>query len=256
MEKIVLVTGGFDPLHSGHIDYMKSAKELGDKLFVGINSDEWLTRKKGRPFMPFTERAAIIENLNFVDRIVAFDDSDNSACGAIFKTMSTTGKTKIIFANGGDRDSATNTPEYKTFGDHADVEFVWGVGGTDKKNSSSWILSNWDKPITKRAWGEYKVLDRNGEWQVKELTFYQGKALSDQRHFKRSEHWHVVDGVINMFLEDKQGKRTSTLLTPGDSIDIPVGWWHKAVNIDNKDAKVIEVWMGKELSEDDIERRD
>ena len=60
--KIVLATGGFDPLHSGHISYLKSARELGDKLIVGLNSDDWLTRKKGRPFMPYKERAAIVEN--------------------------------------------------------------------------------------------------------------------------------------------------------------------------------------------------
>jgi len=251
----VFVSGGFDPLHSGHIEYFKAAKQLGDTLVVGVNSDPWLVRKKGQAFMPFEERAKIIENLEMVDNVMLVSDDDtggtSKAIGYLLQT--TTGK--IIVANGGDRING-DIPEQKVYGNHPDVEFVFGVGGEDKKNSSSWILKNWDKPITKRAWGEYKVLDRNGEWQVKELTFYQGKSLSDQRHFKRSEHWHVVDGVINMFLQDKQGNKTSTLLVPGDSIDIPVGWWHKAVNIDNKDAKVIEVWLGKELTEDDIERRD
>ena len=60
MRKIVLVTGGFDPIHSGHISYFKEAAKLGDWLVVGINSDEWLTRKKGKPFMPFGERETII----------------------------------------------------------------------------------------------------------------------------------------------------------------------------------------------------
>lgn len=253
--KTVFVSGGFDPLHSGHIEYFKAAKQLGDTLVVGLNSDPWLERKKGQAFMPFEERAKIIENLEMVDNVMLVPDDDTGgttkAIGYLLQT--TTGK--IIVANGGDRIDG-DIPEQKLFGDHSEVEFVFGVGGEDKKNSSSWILSNWEKPITHRDWGEYKVLDRNGEWQVKELTFYEGKALSDQRHFKRSEHWHVVDGVINMFLEDKQGNKTRTLLVPGDSIDIPLGWWHKAVNIDNKDAKVIEVWLGKELTEEDIERRD
>jgi cytidyltransferase-like protein len=253
--KTVFVSGGFDPLHSGHIEYFKAAKQLGDTLVVGLNSDPWLERKKGQAFMPFEERAKIIENLEMVDNVMLVPDDDTGgttkAIGYLLQT--TTGK--IIVANGGDRIDG-DIPEQKLFGDHSEVEFVFGVGGEDKKNSSSWILSNWEKPITHRDWGEYKVLDRNGEWQVKELTFYKGKALSDQRHFKRSEHWHVVDGVINMFLEDKKGQKTSTLLVPGDSIDIPLGWWHKAVNIDNKDAKVIEVWLGKELTEEDIERRD
>ena len=252
MKKVVLVTGGFDPLHSGHIAYFNAAKELGDDLVVGVNSDEWLTRKKGKAFMPFKERCAIIKELKVVDRVIGFNDDDNSACNAIFQLLSTLGsRTKVIFANGGDR-TLDNIPEMM----YDNVEFVFGVGGEDKKNSSSWILKNWDKPITKRAWGEYKILDSNNNWQVKELTFLKGKALSDQRHSKRSEHWHVVDGVINMFLEDKIGHKTSYLLVPGDSIDIPAGYWHKAINIDNKNAKVIEVWMGTELTENDIERRD
>ena len=76
--KIVIVTGGFDPLHSGHIAYFEAAKQLGDRLVVGLNSDAWLTRKKGRPFMPMSERRAIIENLNMVDRVIEFDDSDSA----------------------------------------------------------------------------------------------------------------------------------------------------------------------------------
>jgi len=252
MEKVVVVTGGFDPLHSGHIAYFKAARELGDHLVVGVNSDEWLTRKKGRPFMPFEERAAIIKELECVDEVIGFNDADDTANHAIMQVLSTKGsQTKVIFANGGDR-SRDNIPEMK----YTDVEFVFGVGGEDKKNSSSWILKEWSQPTVERAWGRYTVLDSGNGWATKKLEFYEGHALSDQRHFKRSEHWHVVDGVINMFLEDKSGNRTSTLLTPGDSIDIPTGYWHKAVNLDNKSAKVIEVWMGNELTEDDIERRD
>ena len=249
--KVVLVTGGFDPLHSGHIAYFKSARKLGDKLVVGVNSDSWLTRKKGRPFLPSPERITIIENLKMVDHCLIFDDDDNSSIEAIKNVKFMYPDAHIIFANGGDR-TKDNIPEMV----FEDVEFVFGVGGEDKKNSSSWILKEWSQPTTERAWGKYTVLDKGEGWQVKQLEFYQGSALSDQRHFKRSEHWHVVDGVINMFLEDKSGNKTSTLLVPGDSIDIPIGYWHKAVNLDNKPAKVIEVWLGKELTESDIERRD
>jgi cytidyltransferase-like protein len=250
--KVVIVTGGFDPLHSGHIEYFKAAKELGDHLVVGVNSDAWLERKKGKAFMPFEERCAIIKELDCVNEVIGFNDDDDTACAAIFQVLSTVGsQTKVIFANGGDR-TKDNIPEMI----YNDVEFVFGVGGEDKKNSSSWILKEWSQPTTERAWGKYTILDKGNGWQVKQLEFYEEHALSDQRHFKRSEHWHVVDGVINMFLEDKSGNRTSHLLVPGDSIDIPVGYWHKAVNLDNKSAKVIEVWMGQELTEDDIERRD
>ena len=250
--KVVIVTGGFDPLHSGHIEYFKAARELGDHLVVGVNSDTWLTRKKGKAFMPFEERCAIIKELDCVNEVIGFNDDDDTACAAIFQVLSTVGsQTKVVFANGGDR-TKDNIPEMI----YNDVEFVFGVGGEDKKNSSSWILKEWSQPTTERAWGKYTILDKGEGWQVKQLEFYEEHALSDQRHFKRSEHWHVVDGVINMFLEDKSGNKTSHLLVPGDSIDIPIGYWHKAVNLDNKSAKVIEVWMGNQLTEDDIERRD
>ena len=81
--KIVLVTGGFDPIHSGHLAYFQSAKKLGDRLVVGLNSDEWLTRKKGRPFMPMSERFALVSALSIVDEVVVYNDDDNSSCDAI-----------------------------------------------------------------------------------------------------------------------------------------------------------------------------
>lgn len=256
MGKIVLVTGGFDPLHSGHIEYFKSARELGDHLVVGLNSDEWLTRKKGRPFMPFAERANIISHLDMVDEVIGFNDDDGSASAAIMQVLSTKGSSwSVVFANGGDRGSK-NVPELMAWGEHPNVAFAWGIGGNDKKNSSSWILEEWKKPTTERAWGKYKILDNGTGWQVKELSFDSNKALSDQRHFKRSEHWHVVSGAIEMKLEYPDGSTHTEILRRGCSIDIPILTWHKATNVGSDTAKVIEVWMGKELTEKDIERRD
>jgi D-beta-D-heptose 7-phosphate kinase/D-beta-D-heptose 1-phosphate adenosyltransferase len=135
---IVLVTGGFDPIHGGHIDYFNAAKKLGDLLIVGVNSDSWLERKKGQAFMPITERVQIIENLRMVDRCMLFNDNDNSAIEAIKNVKALFPDSKIIFANGGDR-TKDNIPEMV----FDDVEFVFGVGGTDKKNSSSDILHKW-----------------------------------------------------------------------------------------------------------------
>ena len=104
MSKIVLVTGGFDPIHSGHISYLTQAKALGNRLVVGLNSDEWLSRKKGKAFLPYKERVAIVEALKVVDWIVEFDDSDDSAINAIDKILSDTMDT-VVFANGGDRNN-------------------------------------------------------------------------------------------------------------------------------------------------------
>ena len=254
--KMILVTGGFDPLHSGHIAYFKAARELGDHLVVGLNSDDWLTRKKGKPFMPFEERAAIIKELGCVDEVIGFNDDDGSACNAIGHVLSTKGSSwRVILANGGDR-TKSNIPEYTVYKDHPDVGFAWGVGGNDKKNSSSWILKEWSQPTTERAWGRYTVLDKGTGWQVKQLAFDAGKALSDQRHFKRSEHWHVIEGTVQMTLEYPNGDTETKLYSAGTSIDIPILTWHKAVNTGSATAKVVEVWMGKELTENDIERRD
>ena len=138
MKKVVLVTGGFDPIHQGHIAYFKAAKELGDELWVGVNSDEWLTRKKGQPFMSFVDRAAIVKELACVDNVISFDDSDNSACGAIHKTLSMNGDIQLIFANGGDRKEG-NVPEYDLC-NRLGIEMVFGVGGKDKPQSSSWLV--------------------------------------------------------------------------------------------------------------------
>lgn len=249
--KIVIVSGGFDPLHSGHIAYFKAARELGDKLVVAVNSDEWLTRKKGRPFMPFDERVNIIKEMKCVDQVIGFTDADDTACHAIFQILSTKlRKDKVIFANGGDR-TPENIPEML----YDEVEFAFGVGGEDKKNSSSWILKKWDKPETQRLWGKYRDLDQNGHWKVKELSIDVGKSLSDQRHFVRSEHWHIVDGELEMELEFDDGFSTSNVYRSGDSIDIPTMTWHHATNVGSTPVKVIEVWMGSVLSEEDIERR-
>jgi cytidyltransferase-like protein len=250
--KVVIVTGGFDPLHSGHIAYFKAARELGDHLVVGLNSDDWLIRKKGKAFMPFEERAAILKELSCVDEVIGFNDNDDTANHAIFQILSTKGsRTKVIFANGGDR-TQSNIPEMK----FTNVDFVFGVGGEDKKNSSSWILKEWSQPTTERAWGRYTILDKGDGWQVKQLEFDAGKALSDQRHFKRSEHWHVIEGNIEITLQYDGEEKQTHIVPQGHSLDIPTLCWHKAVNTGDSPARVIEVWMGNNLTEDDIERRD
>ena len=101
MKKVVLATGGFDPLHSGHIEYLKCAASMGDVLIVGLNSDDWLTRKKGRPFQNYYEREQIVSNLGFVHNVINFDDHDDTAIEAILKVKRFYKNDHIIFANGG-----------------------------------------------------------------------------------------------------------------------------------------------------------
>ena len=139
-KKVSLVTGGFDPIHSGHVAYFERAKDLSDYLVVGLNTNEWLTRKKGQYFLPWIERAEIIRHLDMVDAVISWDDSDESACGAIAKCLEIS--EAVIFCNGGDR-IKTNTPEIRGYGDDPRVEFKFAIGGDDKMNSSSWILNDY-----------------------------------------------------------------------------------------------------------------
>jgi len=253
--KIVLVTGGFDPLHSGHIEYFKAARELGDYLIVGVNSDEWLIRKKGRPFMPYQERQSIIKELSVVDEVIVFDDNNDTASDAIRQTMSKWPHEEYIFANGGDR-TKENIPEMEVF--HPRLSFKFGVGGEDKKNSSSWILEDWKSSKTVRAWGWYRVLDDQPQnrFKIKELVIEPGKSLSDQRHFKRSEHWYVLKGTVRMETEyeGRHEERYLDALTRG--YDIAVGTWHKASNpSETEHSHILEVQYGETCVEEDIERR-
>ena len=139
-KKVSLVTGGFDPIHSGHISYFERAKDLSNYLVVGINTNEWLTRKKGQYFLPWIERAEIIRHLDMVDAVISWNDEDDSACGAIAKCLEIS--ENVIFCNGGDR-IKTNTPEITGYGDDPRVEFKFAIGGEDKMNSSSWILNDY-----------------------------------------------------------------------------------------------------------------
>lgn len=137
---IVVVSGGFDPIHSGHLALLRNACALGDKLIVGLNSDEWLTRKKGKPFMRMEERKAVLESMRWVDEVWKFNDSDDSAIQLLEHVRDFYWPNKVIFANGGDR-NASNNRELSVQG----VEFVYGVGGDFKKNSSSELLKAWNK---------------------------------------------------------------------------------------------------------------
>ena len=136
--KIAVVSGGFDPIHSGHIAYISEAKENADYLIVALNSDHWLSQKKGKPFMEFSERKQILESIKYVDEVIDFDDTDGSCINALEKIKATYLDASIFFCNGGDR-SEDNIPEKNVEG----IKFIFGVGGTNKKNSSSWLLKNW-----------------------------------------------------------------------------------------------------------------
>jgi cytidyltransferase-like protein len=246
---IVLATGGFDPIHSGHISYLKAAKTLGDMLIVGLNSDEWLERKKGRAFMPWNERLCVLNNLQMVDEVYTFDDSDGTANHFIQQVRAHYPTNRIIFTNGGDR-TIENTPEVNN-----DVEFVFGIGGTNKKNSSSVILSNWKNSFTERPWGDYSVLYENQGTKVKEITLLPKQSLSLQRHKNRNEFWLVAEGQCDVKGMLPNGYPFPTkILKKHDKHDILTNEWHQLSNPYDEPCKLIEIQYGKECVESDIER--
>ena len=253
MKQIVLITGGFDPLHSGHIAYINAAKELGDILFVGVNSDAWLTRKKGAPFMPHYERMNVVKHLKGVDYVLEFNDDDDTAKLAIKLVREMYPDDTIIFANGGDR-TPENIPEAEI--KDPNLIFKFGIGGSTKANSSSWILQEWKTPKTERPWGYYRVLHQVPGMKVKELTVNPGQQLSMQRHFYRSELWMVSEGKCQVTMQLPGGYQMPVkTLDRHDTCKIEVTDWHQLSNPFDVPCKIVEIQYGQNCVEEDIERK-
>ena len=251
-ETVVVVSGGFDPLHSGHLKLFREAKQLGDKLCVIVNSDEWLAKKKGRPFMPFEERADIISQLQDVDNVFGGGDEDGSVCRTLEGIKNAYEGYNMIFCNGGDR-TKDNIPEMAVEG----YTFEFGVGGNNKSNSSSWILKEWKYPTERRVWGEFSDLFQDSAVKVKELIIESGKGISYQRHFKRDEIWFVSKGQCHIKFgkdTDKPEEFVESILHTDESFTVRAGEWHQIVNRDAEPCHIIEIQYGGETTEDDIER--
>lgn len=253
--KIVLVTGGFDPLHSGHIAYFEAARKLGDMLIVGLNSDAWLRRKKGQAFMPLSERRAIVGSLKDVDVTITYNDDDGSSKDAIIQVRQAYPDATIVFANGGDR-TRENIPEMDLVG--SKLEFVFGVGGEDKKNSSSWILQEWKAPKTERSWGYYRVLHEVGaNTKLKELTVSPKTCLSMQRHDQRQEFWFVAEGTATVYTLDESStdQEVKCQLDVHEHTFIECREWHQLCNETDQPLRLIEIQYGENCVEEDILRK-
>ena len=252
--KLIVVSGGFDPIHSGHIAYFKSAKSHGDKLIVALNSDAWLEKKKGKFFMPFNERKAIVEAIKYVDEVISFEDDEKGSCiNALEAIKKSYSGEEIFFANGGDRDGE-NIPEMSVLG----INFLFRVGGNYKKNSSSWILNKWQYYFEERQWGSFFNLFETKNIKVKELIVEPGRSMSFQRHFKRNEIWLVSEGSCVVSYSDNQTnkEKQDIQLNKFDHYLVPIKHWHQISNPFNTQAHIIEIQYGENCQESDIERMD
>ena len=253
--KVVLITGGFDPLHTGHISYINAARKLAGfdgKLIVGVNTDAWLKSKKDYIVLPRGDRAEIIANLTDVDMVIGFDDKDGTAIHALEHVKKMHPKDEIIFANGGDR-TRDNTPETKVEG----VIFKYGIGANKLTSSSDLISNVCDqlKEIVDRKWGIYSILYSRTGVKVKELIIKPGKSISLQKHEFRSESWQVITGQLEVGVGSSIDELDKLIISPGDIMVIPCGAWHVLKNVSSNPAVLIEIQTGSECNEADIIRK-
>ena len=142
---ISIVSGGFDPIHPGHIMMMKDCLKFSNYLIVGVNSNKWLINKKGNYFMDIQHRLYVVSSLNVVSETMEFEDDDEgSANNLLIKIRNKYSNDKIIFANGGDRSDSSKILEFETAKQY-NIDLKFGIGGSHKESSSSDLLERWSE---------------------------------------------------------------------------------------------------------------
>lgn len=255
---LVILSGGFDPIHSGHLDMINHALDIagdGGTVFVGVNSDDWLIRKKGTFFLPHEERRKIISGISENIVVCSFDDSDNTANDLIRGIRHRYPTSEIIFANGGDRTAGNNIPEESTCAELG-VTMMDGVGGRIKTAASSSILKDYAERlrqlnVERRKWGHFEVLETGDKYKVKTLTLYPGEAISVQYHSHRDETWVVIRGEGIGRVLGYQMK-----LVHGTVVTVPKGAVHVMKNTGKEPLFLVEVQVGEKTDEEDIVRLD
>ena len=200
--------------------------------------------------MSFEERKTVLQALKCVDKVINIDDSDGTCSKGLEQVALMNPKAQFIFCNGGDR-TITNIPESKVHG----IEFAFGVGGEDKKNSSSTILTSWNTNREQRIWGAFRTLLTKSNIKVKELIIESNQGMSFQRHLHRSEVWFIVEGDCKVYFQSNEEKETHLIeLSSGDLFEVPILAKHQIINDSEKVCVIIEIQYGKRVDEYDIER--
>lgn len=252
MNTRVILSGGFDPLHSGHVAMIEAAANLGDEVVVLLNSDKWLSRKKGRPFMSFGERKSILKALRGVCEVVSVDDGDGTVCNGLHQQKVKYPESTLIFANGGDRQAA-NTPE-TALCDALGITVEWNVGG-GKKASSSELLGQWltDETVT-NPWGRWTAYRNFTTSKIKEVTILPGKRTSCHKHDRRSESWFVAEGEGELWTGDMVDQQTIISMSQHQTYGAPVRLWHMITNTGKTPLRLVEIQYGDLCIEEDITR--
>lgn len=251
----VILSGGFDPVHSGHLAMIRDAASRSKYgVVILLNSDAWLTRKKGKPFMTFSDRAALLGAMRSVARVYSFNDDDGTAKEGLKLLAETFSDFVLAFGNGGDRkDGSTPSAEHqvcKEFG----IDMLWGLGGDFKMNSSSSILANWTRETEQRPWGSFTTYEVGKGYKVKTLSVNPGQRLSLQYHNHRAEYWTVLSGYGVAYIGDQDNFLLPFEISQGSTLHIPKGVHHRVSCAGDVPLVIMEAQIGDYVGEDDIVR--
>jgi cytidyltransferase-like protein len=243
-----IVSGGFDPVHIGHLKMFQDANKLADKVIILLNNDNWLIKKKGKPFMNQNQRKEILEEFKSISEVIIQTSSEPSSSAAIEEFALKNKNKKICYCNGGDRNDIENILEASICKEF-NIELEFGVGGEDKIESSSQLSKNYLGNVEIRPWGNYHIIAKNSGYQIKEIKVNQYSKLSLQKHKNRSEFWQILRGESKITIGDKE-----YYLKEKEHIYIPINTVHRIENVGIKELVFIEIQLGENLKEEDIIR--